>query len=63
MRIAFEGRGKSGSARVCYVDFAIFERIYLITAYAKNEKDNLKQTEKNEIKKLIKILEQSIERR
>ena len=25
IRIAFEGRGKSGSARVCYVDFAVYE--------------------------------------
>lgn len=50
IRIAFEGRGKSGSARVCYVDFAVFERIYLITAYSKNEKDNLSDTEKNEVK-------------
>ena len=62
IRIAFEGRGKSGSARVCYVDFAIFERIYLITAYAKNEKDNLSDAEKNEVKKLIKLLEQTIKR-
>ena len=38
IRIAFEGRGKSGSARVCYVDFAVYERIYLITAYAKDER-------------------------
>ena len=27
MRIAFEGRGKSGSGRVCYVDFAVYEKI------------------------------------
>ena len=31
MRFAFEGTGKSGSARVCYVDFVIHETIYLIT--------------------------------
>ncbi|WP_294024314.1 hypothetical protein [uncultured Megasphaera sp.] len=28
MRFAFEGRGKSGSTRVCYVDFEIKETIY-----------------------------------
>ena len=27
MRFAFEGRGKSGSTRVCYVDFEIKETI------------------------------------
>ena len=62
IRIAFEGRGKSGSARVCYVDFAVYERIYLITAYAKDQKDNLSKSERNEVKKLIKILEATIRR-
>lgn len=62
IRIAFEGKGKSGSAGVCYVDFAVFKRIYLITAYSKNEKDNLSNTEKNEIKKLIKLLEHTLNR-
>ena len=41
MRFAFEQRGKSGSVRVIYVDFEIYEKIFLITAYPKNEKDNL----------------------
>ena len=63
IRVAFEGRGKSGSARVCYVDFAVYERIYLITAYAKDEKDNLSKAERNEVKKLIHILESTIDRR
>lgn len=31
VRVNLPGRGKSGSARVAYVDFAIFETIYLIT--------------------------------
>jgi hypothetical protein len=60
MRFSFENRGKSGSARVCYVDFAVYEKIYLITAYSKNEKDNLSNTEKNSIKSLIKALEKII---
>ena len=63
IRVAFEGRGKSGSARVCYVDFVMFERIYLITAYTKNEKDNLSKDERNQIKKAIKLLEQSMQNR
>lgn len=63
IRVAFEGRGKSGSARVCYVDFAVYERIYLITAYTKNDKDNLTKEERNEIRKLIEMLKNSIDRR
>ena len=44
------------------MDFAVYERIYLITAYAKDEKDNLSKSERNEVKKLIKILEATIRR-
>ena len=40
IRIPFANEGKSGSARVCYVDFVVQEVIYLITVYSKNEKEN-----------------------
>lgn len=63
IRVAFEKRGKSGSARVCYVDFAVYERIYLITAYTKNEKDNLSKAERNDIKRLVTLLKASIDER
>ena len=46
IRYAFEGRGKSGSARVCYVDFAAFEKNYLIQVFSKDEKPNLIDAEK-----------------
>ena len=60
MRFAFQNRGKSGSSRVLYVDFVVAETIYLIFAYPKNEKDNLSQAERNNIKKLIGMLEQTL---
>ena len=60
IRIAFEGQGKSGSGRVAYVDFAIHEIVYLITAYPKNEKDNLSKAERNEIAKMIVRLEHGL---
>lgn len=60
IRFAFENRGKSGSSRVVYVDFAVYEKIYLVTAYSKNEKDNLTQAERNNIKKMIEALEQGL---
>lgn len=60
MRFAFEKRGKSGSVRVIYVDFEVYEKIYLITAYPKNEKENLTSAEKNELKQLIQILERQL---
>jgi len=60
MRFAFEQRGKSGSVRVIYVDFEVYEKIFLITAYPKNEKDNLTDTERNEIKQMIHALEEQL---
>ena len=61
MRFAFEHRGKSGSIRIIYVDFEIYEKIYLLTAYPKNEKDNLTKAERNELKELVKVLEHQLE--
>jgi hypothetical protein len=58
IRIAFEGQGKRGSGRVAYVDFTVYETVYLITAYPKNEKDNLSKAERNAIARMIAKLEQ-----
>lgn len=52
-RIPLENRGKSGGARVIYVDFITFEKIYLITAYAKNEQENLSKRQCDGIKQLV----------
>jgi len=60
IRIAFKGQGKSGSGRVAYIDFTVYETIYLITAYPKNAKDNLSQAERNAIAKVIARLEQGL---
>jgi hypothetical protein len=60
IRIAFEGQGKRGGGRVAYVDFTIHEAVYLITAYPKNEKDNLSKKERNEIAKMIVRLEHGL---
>ena len=56
VRYAFAGRGKSGGARVCYVDFAAFEKTYLIQVFSKNEKSNLTDAEKNAVKKAVAAL-------
>jgi len=57
MRYAFEGRGKSGSVRVLYVDFEEHERILLLNVFAKDEKENLSKGERNQIRKAMKQLE------
>jgi hypothetical protein len=45
VRIAREGGGKSGGYRTVYVFGGTDMPIFLLTVFAKNEKDNLSQTE------------------
>jgi hypothetical protein len=56
VRFPLQDRGKSGSVRVCYTDFEEYEVTYLITAFTKDEQENLTQEEKNVLKKLVKSL-------
>ena len=58
VRVPLENKGKSGSVRICYTDFEEYEVIYLITAFTKNEQDNLSAEEKNVLKKLVKALKE-----
>lgn len=60
LRVALPGRGKSGGARVCYVDFVEKETILFIAAYPKNEKENLSKAERNSIKKLVEKLKSTL---
>lgn len=60
IRVNLPGRGKSGSARVAYVDFAFFDTLYLITAYPKSKKDTLSSRECKIIKSMIEKLEDSL---
>lgn len=60
MRFAFEHRGKSGSVRVIYIDFEVHEKIFLLTAYPKSEKDNLSKDERNDIHRLVDVLENQL---
>ena len=60
IRFACENTGKSGSARVVYGDVGIYNTIYLISAYPKNEKDNLSNAERNAIKNIIEKLEEQL---
>ena len=56
VRFPLLNRGKSGSVRVCYTDFEEYEVIYLITAFTKNEQENLTDEEKNILRRLVKEL-------
>lgn len=58
VRFPLENRGKTGSVRVCYTDFAEYEVTYLITAFEKKEQENLSNEEKVVLKKLVKSLKE-----
>ena len=55
VRFPLQNRGKSGSVRVCYTDFAEYEVIYLITAFKKKSQENLTEEEKNSYKALTVV--------
>jgi len=59
VRLALEGRGKSGGARVIYF-LATREVIYLILAYPKSEKDSLTDAEKATLKALTQQLKEEV---
>ena len=57
MRFSFPNRGKSGSVRVIYVNFEVYEKIFLIDVYQKSEKDNISKAECNDMKQLVEMIE------
>jgi hypothetical protein len=61
MRFAFVDRGKSGSVRVIYVDFEVQKDLYLLDVFQKADKENLSKEEKNELKKVVRLIELSYE--
>lgn len=56
LRWALPSGGKSGGARVLYVDFASFEQTFLITCFKKAQKVNLSKAECNAVKEMIQEL-------
>jgi hypothetical protein len=56
MRFAVQGRGKSGGVRIVYFFKNEGMPVFMLTVFAKNEKANLSQAERNELAKLVKIL-------
>ena len=54
IRIAAKGKGKRGGARVIYFHFLSKSRIAMLLVYPKNEKDDLTESEKKILVKIIK---------
>ena len=56
LRFAFEGRGKSGSARVIYLDVSETANIIFVDVYKKSEQENLPQQKIVDLAKVSKLL-------
>jgi hypothetical protein len=56
LRAGRGGRGKSGGGRVIYIHHDAGHPIFLLAAFAKNEKANLSKAERNELAKFVKTL-------
>ncbi|MEI9972338.1 MAG: type II toxin-antitoxin system RelE/ParE family toxin [Ignavibacteriota bacterium] len=56
VRWALTGKGKRRGARVIYYHHSERLPVFLLAAYAKNEKANLSRAERNAMKRLVPIL-------
>lgn len=56
LRWGLEGRGKRGGARVIHFFHNAQLPLFLLTAFAKNERTDLSQTERNSLRALTKLL-------
>ena len=57
LRWGLEGRGKRGGARVVYFYHDPDVPIFALTAYAKNERADLSQQDRNDFRKLTATLQ------
>ena len=59
IRIALEGRGKSGGARVLYVDFVIKGVVGLLYAFPKGDKENIDDNERKIMKQMVEQISEN----
>jgi mRNA-degrading endonuclease RelE of RelBE toxin-antitoxin system len=63
LRWGLAGRGKRGGARVVYYYYSDAMLIFALTAYAKNERANISQADRNDLRRLTARLVEQYARR
>ncbi|MEQ1888310.1 MAG: type II toxin-antitoxin system RelE/ParE family toxin [Alphaproteobacteria bacterium] len=63
LRWGLEGRGKRGGARVVYFHYDPGMPLFALTAYAKNERADLNQQDRNDFRQLTALLVEKFKRR
>jgi len=53
VRFGFGSRGKSGGARIIYLFSGVSLPVFILAAFAKNEKANLSASERNSLAKMV----------
>jgi hypothetical protein len=56
LRWALEGRGKRGGARVIYYCHSERMPLFIVTVYAKNVRDDISDADRNDMKRMTKLL-------
>ena len=56
LRWAAKGKGKSGGARVIYLDLIVKKKTFLVAVYGKSAKEDMTDHEKAGMKKLVKTI-------
>lgn len=56
IRHALPGKGKSGGVRAGYYFHGKGPTVYMLTVYAKNERDNLSDADKAALKQIVKAI-------
>jgi hypothetical protein len=59
VRFAVGSKSKSGGVRIIYYYYNDTMPVFLLTVFAKSEKDNLTERERNDLAKLVRILVES----
>lgn len=63
IRVGFGGRGKRGGARIMYIFGGDDVPVFLLAAFAKNEKDDLTKAELGAMAKAVKMILENYRRR
>jgi len=63
LRWGLEGRGKRGGARVIYFFHDTRMPLFALTAYAKNDRADLTQQDRNDFRRLTSLLVETFRRR
>ena len=63
LRWGLENRGKRGGARVIYFYHSVGMPLFALTAFAKNERTDLRQQDRNDFKQIAALLVETFKRR